>query len=235
MWRREVLKEKGKNAFVRNYWRSVLCAFIVVLLTGGSGFRIDLNFDTEAGLTVGNNLIPAVPVELLYTLFGVFLVAGILRIVFSLFVSNPFGVGGCKFFVENSEGRGSLGSLLFAFQGGHYINTVVVLFLKGIYTFLWSLLLIIPGIIKGYEYSMIPYLLADSPGIDAKSAFRISREMTMGHKWNMFVLDLSFLGWQILSMITFGILGIFYVNPYVRATKAELYLELMEEHAAKGI
>lgn len=75
---------------------------------------------------------------------------------------------------------------------------------------------------------MIPYILAENPGIDSREAFAVSKQMMDGNKWAAFVLDLSFLGWQILSVFTCGILSVFYVNPYVYMTNAELYVALKE-------
>ena len=85
-----------------------------------------------------------------------------------------------------------------------------------------------PGIIKAYEYRMIPYILAENPDIDTKEAFARSKEMMTGNKWDAFVLDLSFLGWILLSVCTCGILAIFWVNPYMYMTDAELYVALKE-------
>lgn len=82
---------------------------------------------------------------------------------------------------------------------------------------------IIPGIVKSYEYQMIPYLLADNPQMTKEEAFAESKRMMQGQKWNAFVLDLSFIGWDILSGMTMGILGIFYVQPYKDGTHAALY------------
>ena len=70
---------------------------------------------------------------------------------------------------------------------------------------------------------MVPYILAENPNVEATEALKMSREMMQGNKWNAFVLDLSFLGWILLTICTCGILGIFYVNPYIYATDAELY------------
>ena len=75
------------------------------------------------------------------------------------------------------------------------------MFLKGLFQGLWSLLFVIPGIIKSYEYRMIPYILSENPNISRKRAFEISKQMMKGNKWDTFVLDLSFIGWQILSGI----------------------------------
>lgn len=70
---------------------------------------------------------------------------------------------------------------------------------------------------------MVPYILAENPGMDRKEVFQISKEMMNGHKTDAFFLDLSFIGWQFLSAFTCGILAIFYVNPYIQATHAEIY------------
>lgn len=86
--------------------------------------------------------------------------------------------------------------------------------LRDVFIFLWSLLFLIPGVIKHYSYRMVPYILADDPEIGAMDAITLSRQMMDGHKWNTFVLDLSFLGWDLLSALTLGLLGVFYVNPY---------------------
>ena len=97
------------------------------------------------------------------------------------------------------------------------------MFLRKLFIFLWSLLFVIPGIIKAYEYYMVPYLLAEYPDMSWKEASSRSREMMSGNKWNTFILEISFLPWEFLSVITWGIAGILYVNPYVDATKTELY------------
>ena len=92
---------------------------------------------------------------------------------------------------------------------------------------LWLFLFIVPGFIKAYEYSMIPYLLAENPNLSADEAFSLSKQMTTGQKMDLFVLDLSFLGWIILGLICCGI-GILFVLPYPEATNAEVYLILKE-------
>ena len=104
----------------------------------------------------------------------------------------------------------------------------LTMFLRQLFTFLWSLLFVIPGIIKSYEYRMIPFILAENPDTPYKDAFEMSKKMMMGNKWDAFVLDLSFIGWFILTAITCGILGVFYVNPYKYMTDAELYVALKE-------
>ena len=97
------------------------------------------------------------------------------------------------------------------------------MFRRDISIALWSMLFVIPGIVKSYEYRMIPYLLAEHPEMTWKDAFAESKEMMTGNKWKAFVLDLSFIGWQLLSILTLGLLSVFYVNPYKFSTNAALY------------
>lgn len=99
------------------------------------------------------------------------------------------------------------------------------MFITDVFIFLWTLLLIIPGIIKTYAYAMVPYILSEEPELNYRDAIDRSIEMTNGHKWRMFVLDLSFIGWYLLgAMLCF--VGTFFVHPYYYATQAELYLTL---------
>ena len=95
-------------------------------------------------------------------------------------------------------------------------------FLIGLFTFLWMLLFIIPGIIKSYSYAMTFYIFADNPDMKANDAITKSREMMDGHKMELFLLHLSFIGWMILGAFTFGVLYIWLI-PYMDATIAAFY------------
>ena len=112
----------------------------------------------------------------------------------------------------------------------HYVNIVLTMFLRDLFTTLWSLLLVVPGIVKHYEYLMVPYIIAENPAMDYKEAFQISKQMMDGNKWDAFVLDLSFIGWTLLGVCTFGILLVFYVEPYIYLTRAELYHALKKNN-----
>jgi len=107
------------------------------------------------------------------------------------------------------------------------MNIVKVTFFMQIKLMLWTLLFIIPGIIKALEYSMIPYILAERPDISSEEAFRLSKELTDYQKTELFVLELSFFGWYFLGLLLCGI-GIIFVYPYYYATMAELYFKLKE-------
>ena len=110
-----------------------------------------------------------------------------------------------------------------AFEGfDDFWSAFKVVFLVGLFTFLWSLLFVIPGIIKSYSYSMSMYILAENKGKKALECINESKTMTNGHKMELFVLSLSFIGWALLVTITLGIAYI-WVYPYMSATMANAY------------
>lgn len=259
MWDRVLLKEKGKHAFRSNYWHCVLVAFILMLFVGGNAGsgrveRNDSSYNDSSvqiitpwnyGISSNSAVKSAQNAFLEWTADYVFfspakalivstitLMVAIVMITLSIFVFSPLEVGGCRFFIENSYQPALAGRLLYPFKCGHYGKIVTAMFLRDLYIFGWTLLLVIPGIVKSYEYRMVPYLMAECPEMGQAEAFRISRELMYGQKMNTFILDLSFIGWGILSTCTFGILGIFYVNPYQQATNAELFLELKRQYFA---
>lgn len=114
-----------------------------------------------------------------------------------------------------------------------YWSALKLHLLSGLYIFLWSLLLVIPGIIKTYAYSMSVYILAENPGKSARECIKESVAMTMGYKVDLFVLGLSFIGWGLLSCITFGI-ALIWVMPYMQATYANAY-NLLKSKAVPGV
>ena len=143
-------------------------------------------------------------------------------ILLDVFIFNPLEVGCKKYYLRNLNEPAQVGNIGYAFDN-NYKNITKTMFFRDLFTVLWTLLFIIPGIVKSYEYQMIPYLLADNPQMTKEQAFEESKRMMQGQKWKAFVLDLSFIGWNILSALTLGILGIFYVQPYMDATHAALY------------
>ena len=159
---------------------------------------------------------------------GVLLVAGLVSLLLKLLLLNPLEVGCQNFFLRNSEGSGQLNDLERGFTPA-WGNNVKTMFLRGLFLALWSLLFVIPGIVKAYSYRMVPFILSDHPEMRGTEVITLSRQMMRGQKWRAFVLDLSFLGWHILSLLTIGILGVFYVAPYKRCTDAELYQALKRE------
>lgn len=119
--------------------------------------------------------------------------------------------------------RGGVPTAKDSFSGfDDFFSAFKVTFLVGIYTFLWSLLFVIPGFVKSYAYSMSLYILADNKGKSARECIKESMAMTEGHKMELFVLDLSFFGWGFLCVLTCGLASI-WVVPYMSATRANVY------------
>ena len=147
----------------------------------------------------------------------------ILSYAFTIFIADPLIVGGRRYFLKARKTKDTkvttLGEI---FKKERWLNITQIMFLRNIYNALWYLT-IIGGVIKTYEYRMIPYIIAENPTIQRKKAFKLSKQMMKGNKWKTFILDLSFFGWNFLSVLTFGLLSILYVNQYNSATFAELY------------
>ena len=152
----------------------------------------------------------------------VVIVAMAIGFVFDAFLINPIELGCRRFFRRNLDEPAALGNLMFAFDS-NYKNIVKTMFFRDLYIMLWSLLFVIPGIVKSYEYRMIPYILSENPEMSKDEAFAESKRLMTGNKWKTFVLDLSFILWDLASLCTCGLAGLFYVNPYKSATDAALY------------
>ena len=155
--------------------------------------------------------------------FIVMLIATAFSLAIRYFLMAPFEYGCRKFFRKNLDEPAKLSNIVYVFDSKNYKNVVKTAFLRDLFIFLWSLLFIIPGIIKSYEYRLVPYIVSEDPTINFRSALDQSKELMKGNKWRTFVLDLSFIGWDLLSALSFGLAGIFFVEPYKAATDAALY------------
>ena len=124
-----------------------------------------------------------------------------------------------------------LENLFDGFRGGRYTRVFCALFLVNLFTFLWALLLIIPGIMKAFSYALTPYILLDEPELTARQAITRSCEIMEGRRWKLFCLYLSFIGWGILSILTFGI-GFLWLAPYMNASIAAFYEDARAEYEA---
>lgn len=235
MWRRSDLKDRAKWVLKNCYWKAVLVSLILAFITGS--YNSTATTRTSRMINEDRTSYGAYGMEWLSAVIGVMLVfiliLGIVGIALSIFVFNPLEVNAKRFFIISRVQPADLNELGFCFKNS-YMNVVKVQFLRELFTFLWSLLFIIPGVIKSYEYRMIPYILAESPDMDYQEAFRISRDMMYGEKWETFVLDLSFIGWNFLSVFTCGLLAVFYVNPYTDLTNVELYDVLKQKLFGPG-
>ncbi len=230
-WNRAELKARAKGDLSGSYWYAFLVSFLIAI-TGGSHHWGSGAGGSSAGGSGG----PAGFGGDEFSLWiGVLVMAVVvIAILLRVFVGFAVEVGGRRFFLQLPGGNNDLGQIGYGFRTERYRDIWVTMLLRGIYLFLWTLLLIIPGIIKMYAYRLVPYILADNPNIGHKRAIELSNQMTMGQKLDIFILDLSFLGWYLLGALAFGI-GVLFVQPYYDATNAELYFELRQQALNRGI
>ena len=215
---RQEIKAIGKEQFKLNYWNCVLAALLVTAVLGvlswmSNGQEIARvvstgqdAFRVVSGQQETIEIISSQPVQ---STVSVRSNAGGLLM---LLLGGPITVGLNYFFVKNVRGE----------------------LWMGLFVFLWSLLFIIPGIIKGISYAMTQYILADCPNVKAKDALKLSMRMMDGHKWEYFVFGLSFIGWILLSVITLGLAAAFYTEPYMHSSTAQYYLEVRNEALRTG-
>ena len=227
MWNRQQVKEQAKQIMKRNYWKMFVVTLLAGILTGEKTTIIERVQDFAS-----NNLsYDAQPIfyspNFQYIFYSFISVASILGILYTIFIGNVIVVGKNGYFIKNHNDHPELSEIFNGFKG-NYLNVVKIMFLMDLKTLLWLFLFIVPGLIKAYEYSMIPYLLAENPDLSASQAFSLSKQMTTGQKMDLFVLDLSFIGWVFLGLICCGI-GLLFVQPYPEATKAEVYLILKQQ------
>lgn len=160
-----------------------------------------------------------------------FLILGVFTALsYQLLVSNVLIVGEKRFFLEQHSYRKTPISKIFCLYKLRCLSGPVwIMFCRSLFQALWNLT-VIGGLIKFYEYRMIPFILAENPKISRKNAFFLSRQLMNHNKWKLFRLHLSFLGWKILSTLSFGILDLAFVNPYLTGCEAELYLTLRRNY-----
>lgn len=236
LWTREDLKNRAKVMLKKCHWTAVAVCLVAGLFAGGasSGYSAS-NIGQEygnAGYYGGYGYMNSQ--ILLIILGGVFLLV-LISALLSIFLGHALTVGKYHFFLRNRESIGKFEMLGYAFKSGRYLHIIGVMFVMALKISLWSLLFVVPGIIKSYEYRMVPYIMAENPNIEMKRAFELSRNMMMGQKMDTFVLDLSFIPWTLLGVFTCGIALVFYVSPYIEATDAELYSVLRWDAMNRGI
>ena len=262
MWTRKELKERAKEALKRNYWKIVLVSLIGMLIGGGlgssgiSGGGSDIHdmasdnvkehftehenddVDWEGAEAVLDDIQMDIrPQDIVAVAFSVIVVLIVAAIVLAIGIAldvlllNPVQVGINRFMVKSLDDTARIAEVGYAFDH-NYKNGVKVMFFKDLYVVLWSLLFIVPGIYKAYQYRMVPYILGENPDMTYQEVLQRSKDMMDGQKWDAFVLDLSFILWHMLGGITCGLAEIFYVAPYVNLTDAALYSRLSRKDLA---
>ena len=196
-----------------NWGMSILVAFVAFLLGGlltGGSFSINVDAEVLAELPV---LLQRY-IALLAGATGIlglvqFIIGGTVQLGYSKYLLNQY-----------NKARFDISDLFSEFN--RFSQGFLQNFLRGLYVFLWSLLFVIPGIVKSYSYAMTPFIMAENPNMTATEAITASRELMDGHKGKLFLLDLSFFGWIMLNVLTLG-LGSLALNPYMNAARAAFY------------
>lgn len=207
---------KARENLDGNWGLSILVAFFACLLGGsvaGTGFSLDI--DSEA--------LEALPPTLYAIVDKVLTVTAILSLV-QFIIGGAVLLGNCHFLLKQYDHEPFALQDLFS-ELNRLGQGMALKILTGLYTFLWALLLIIPGIVKSYSYAMAPFILAEHPDMTANQAITASKQMMDGHKLELFFLDLSFLGWVLLNLLTLGI-GSLFLMPYIAAARASFYRNL---------
>ena len=224
---RQEIKLIGKEQFKANYWTCVLATLLIGIALGilssiayGPQYSEMINAATEGREP---------QIRVTFT-------ANIL-VIAELLLCGPLTIGLNAFFVRNLMGmRDDLNvgtPFVEAFKGfGRKLGGFLWMLL---FVYLWSLLLVIPGIIKTYSYAMSPYILSDCPNVRATDALKLSKRIMAGHKWELFVFTLSFIGWELLDILTLGLLDVFFVSPYRNSAMACYYLEVRETALRNGV
>jgi uncharacterized membrane protein len=152
--------------------------------------------------------------------------AFILMVLFTVFVRGILNVGVCRFYLETRlYNATAVSRILFVYKLKRTLKVGGIIMLKYLYLALWTLTIVgLP--VRYYSYYLVSHIAAENPDIGYHEVFDLSREMMRGHKWRVFLFDLSFLPWRLLSLPTLGLLGYLYVDPYVAASRAELYMTL---------
>ncbi len=215
---RTQIKEAAKASFKSHYWIGVALSVVVLLIAAVTN---PMMYEPSSWRMTAQHVPPSS-----LALWITFLVG--------LLIMPLLGVGQAWSFLRIYRNEKAEVENLFAgFKNyGHNLGGMLWMYL---FTTLWTCLFIIPGIIKAIAYSFTPYLLQEYPDLGATEALKVSMKMTRGHKGEMFVMYLSFIGWELLSCLTLGILGIFYVNPYLMTSMAGLYEEYKNLALATGV
>ena len=170
------------------------------------------------GIAIGAYLIYALIISALSAIGG----------IGTLVLGGPLMVGLVAIFLSIIRTSSARIEDLFSGFSEDFVSRMLAYILYSVFIALWSLLFVIPGIVKSYSYAMTFYIMRDNPGIGANEAITRSRQMMDGHKWQLFCLHFSFIGWILLSIVTCGI-GVIFVAPYMEAANAAFYESIKNE------
>lgn len=213
-------RSRARDALSGNWLLSALVALVAALLGGSltSGFsNLDLDL---SGLNI--QLSPTV-----ITILQSVLTVWVVQAVISFFIGGTIKLGRCQYLLDQQDGKPLQFKTLFS-QFHQFNNGFCLHLLTTIFVVLWSILFVIPGIVATYSYAMAPFIQAEHPEYGANECIKRSKEMMRGHRFELFCLNLSFIGWYLLSIFTLGI-GTIFVSAYSTAAEAAFYRQLQTE------
>ena len=218
---RNKIKKKYSNKIFENK-RGVFASIVNIIDEGSLYLTIFFAIKSMVGVASVSSIISVILSFIIYFSFWLFFV-------------NIFKIISRRIFLEGRIYKKiAIKDSLFLIRVKKWFNSTKVMFRVFIYQFLWNLT-IVGGIIKRYSYYMVPYIMAENPSIKSRDAIKLSRDMMNGHKFECFVLELSFIGWEILGVLTFGLLDIFFTNSYQVTTFSEYYYDLRKLSKEKNI
>lgn len=229
---REQIKLRAKECIRSQRGTSILIYFIYTLIVSGASLLISYLNGAEAlfyGIANGMDF------ETILSSMGSFSSGNLIYTLLEVFVFLNLSVGFCGAFLRIWQRRETRLDDMFRLGFVPYWKKLGAMALVSVYTTLWTMLFVIPGIVKGFSYAMTQYILIEMPSVDANEAIGLSKRMMRGFKWKLFVLNLSFIGWDLLNALTFGILGVVFVEPYKAASKAGFYEMVRDNAIANGI
>lgn len=212
------IRRIARENLAGNWWLSVGVALLASILGGlitAGGASVSLNLDERELQRIPREFIPA-----LKFILGTASTVNLLHFI----LGGTIQLGYCRYLLKQHDRADFQFNDLFS-QFDNFGKGFLQNFLRGLFVFLWSLLFIIPGIVKSYAYSMTPFILTEHPEMTANEAITASRELMNGHKGELFWLDLTFIGWSLLCAFTLGI-GNLFLNPYMNASRAAFYRDL---------
>jgi len=233
------------RAALKNRWALAVAVGLVASILFGvaADFGPDLEIELESGkLSLGLEYLGRTLVSVgpgfgwRYMLAGFIwymLFAGLVMLVIRIVLGGIIAVGYARFNLELTDSGEAAFPLLFDYFK-HWKAAALTRLLKNVYVFLFSLLLVIPGIIASFNYAMADYILAEHPELKASEVLKISTAMMKGNRWRLFCLEFSFIGWSILCSLTFGI-GNLFLTPYRSAAVAAFYRDLTYERPFEEI
>ena len=229
---RKYLKQQAKDLLKLHYWK----IFALLLMVSILSFKF-IGFSSETVYSYDYSYVREVyyleflvfkfPLQPSPLLISILMISGLAGFIFSIFFVSVLNYGKENKLVYYAMGRENEFDLFDGFRR-NYKNIVMTNFMAGLYIALWSLLLVIPGVIKAYEYYYVNQILCEHPDWNWRKVLKESKRMTYGNKWNLFVLELSFILWHLLGLFTAGI-SEYFLEPYIKMTYAYAYLYVKSE------